>query len=1849
MTDPRLQWSKSIDHWRETFDTDALQPPVCDVLVIGSGYGGSFAARELASPESLVWVMERGREYALGEFPEDIGIFPANVNVQIKPGADLVGYSDALLELRRFDPVSVLVASGLGGGSLINAGVALRPDAALLDQAQWPHHYRKNPAGRTALWSAMAEVEQVLQVAPLSDARTLRKFQSLDALGQSMGLRAEPAPLTIASHDQVSPAGVAQKACTRCGNCFTGCNVGAKNTMATHVLPDAHRKGAEFFTGATALEVLPAQLPELRTTEGRAARWTVRMVCTHGQGDARTRREFVVHAHTVVLSAGAVGSTEILLHSPSVSSSPLLGTRFSTNGDVLAMGWGMRTLVNGMGIAGADTSVLQSPDDRVGPTITGILRASLVVPQGGRRTVLIEEGAVPSALTPLTVALGATLSLPHRYTGPEGPGYFSSDWNVDRLATPMGMERHALLMLGMGPDDADGVMSLQPTKNGRPKLDIRWTTPGTGPDSPYYQALHEWMNKAADPKQDGFQGGDYLPNPLWQALPEDFNDIAGGGGNKQGVTVHPLGGCPMGDDAANGVVDWRGTVFNRNGGLHAGLHVLDGAMLPSAVGVNPFLTIASLSLVAARSIRDALVAATPTAAVPVPAPAPSSAPRPQGRIPSPRKVGGEPVTLRFQEHLQGHWRGLAPEWLPDIDPALTLDERQRAWVVAVDVVLDVDQWVASPSTPLPGARLRIYRNPTPQDITVHPDACKGTPVLEGTGAVTLLALDAPQNGWDQAMRIVSALCTFSQRRGFKEIFQLASSGTPRADESKLGSILRHVKGFYRAARNLSFHRELIYSFTLHKPERPQFKVQAEGRKRLAYTPQAKNVWEALVEIDLTLTPHNGQNAATLSITADLIDMVRNHRLQVAQAINTPAGMIAMAAFATLWLRVIFQTHFWTFRGLSYDTLHPPKPAEHGLLKGACPPQRFALPVPRYTDDTDNTDDTQRAEVLNLELTRYAPAQPQSTARHLLMVHGLAHGGTVFTTHTADGNNMAAAFVGAGYTVWVLDHRLSNRLPYNGNDHCMDDVAALDIPAAVRHVYQAADNVPIAVFAHCVGGGAFAMATLKGWLMDPVKQASMVDKAIIHAVHPWVVPSASNQLSGSLAVLYKDLLPDGMSINPVPPSGKSEALDQVLDRLGASLPWPESEIDLHRKDQFDPLGGTATCNRMTLFYGREWVHGNLSPATHRELASLVGPASVDVFRQLFFIINRQRLTDRDGASVYLTADQIKTNWTFPILFAHGSANKVFDPRSAVRSWGRMRALQSRQAGRVVRLFMAEGYGHMDFLFGQNAHRDVYPHLCEFLHNPAAFQSSCGAEQDTQKIPSHLRDGDATAPRKPVVGPHIRLAESGDTSAPRRALVLWTEFPNDPTRTAAAPALQDANGQPLPGWSATRLQHIHLNLAQNHKTTLLHGPGAYWSGQLVEAQPGDFQKLGTLQLGWGDAGQLGHATLALTHLHWWQRWIGAPVQQPVSWLALSCRWPGTPFEGEAVDAVALQMQAHVTTSTLPVDALVMLGDQIYADATANMFKTRETDEVLAGLYRDAWGSPHAQALLASVPSYTVVDDHEYGDNWSGAVDASQDTVFVNGFEAALAYQWRWNEGTEGIAAKYRSTPAIQGPQVTGFWNAFTVGDVPFFGADTRSERQLRSPKNYRTRRMVSEQQMDALKAWLLEFKDQPKVLCSGSVMGFVERELWEAPGQCITGDSWDGYPATWRELVRFIVAEQIQHLVFLSGDYHFSGITELELHAQGSQPPVRALSVACTGWNATLPFANAVPQDFVTEQWVDYPHSDEAVRAHCLTHPMSTAHRQFSKLTLNKDSQQAWWLAVRVYDAEGKLQKKTSLPL
>jgi cholesterol oxidase len=374
----------------------------------------------------------------------------------------------------------------------------------------------------------------------------------------------------------------------------------------------------------------------------------------------------------------------------------------------------------------------------------------------------------------------------------------------------------------------------------------------------------------------------------------------------------------------------------------------------------------------------------------------------------------------------------------------------------------------------------------------------------------------------------------------------------------------------------------------------------------------------------------------------------------------------------------------------------------------------------------------------------------------------------------------------------------------------------------------------------------------------------------------------------------------------------------------------------------------------------------------------------------------------------------------------------------------------------------------------------------------------------------------------------------------------------------------------------------------------------------------------------------------------------------------------MERRAIDQLAHHMLAHVTDVEHPAQALVLLGDQIYADAAANVMDMQESDERLAQMYRDAWGGwPATRALLASVPVYFAVDDHEYTDNWHGAANPVADDSFLNGFEAALAYQWRWTHSrhhTPKVHARSapRSAGAVAHPPtplptagagVRGFWTPFTIDHLPAFAMDTRSERAFRAPvepdaplesgtKNTAWSQVpiVSEAQMQAVENWLLAHRLQPKVLCMGSVLGWVERELLTAPRRCALSDDWAAYPASWRRLVRFMVQHRIEHTIFLTGDYHFSGVAELSLESDLG-PSVRAVSVVCSGWNASLPFANASPHDFVLNQPAAMPFSDEHARLRCTAHSLGTAPRQFSKLTLSPALHGGSTLSVRVFDESG----------
>ncbi len=542
-----------------------------DVVVIGSGYGGGVAASHLSRAGKSVAVLERGREVLTGSFPTK---FPELKNdFQVQGKTFRTGPDTALFDIRLGDDMHVLVGRGLGGGSLVNAGVALRPDARVFLHEVWPGQIRQDGGldrgyARAGAW-----------LRPASDPRAaeMTKFGVLAEAGRKLNRELVATSVTVSFADTVNAAGIAQAACTRCGDCCAGCNVGAKNTVALTYLPDAARHGAEMFTEITVRHVAKA-------ADGS---WRIHAIPTIGRNE-----DIVIEAAIVVLAAGTLGSTEILLRSRErgLAVSDRLGQRFSANGDIIAFGYGAKSIVNSVGIGHPP----RVEGLEIGASVTGQLEFR--DPDHLDREIRLQEGAVPSAIAPsLPVMflpngrlLGALQSLVSGvYRGP-----FAS------LQTYFAVSH----------DSASGVFRLEGDR-----LSLSWKDASK---EPCYERLDEALRAVVESA-----GGDYVKNPL-----------AGTVMGHQPATAHPLGGCAMGREAADGVVNHKSEVFDTApgrgaGAVHDGLYVIDGSIIPRSLGVNPLLTITALSERAlAHMLADRRLTATgrPTPAQPVPAAMPAA-------------------------------------------------------------------------------------------------------------------------------------------------------------------------------------------------------------------------------------------------------------------------------------------------------------------------------------------------------------------------------------------------------------------------------------------------------------------------------------------------------------------------------------------------------------------------------------------------------------------------------------------------------------------------------------------------------------------------------------------------------------------------------------------------------------------------------------------------------------------------------------------------------------------------------------------------------------------------------------------------------------------------------------------------------------------------------------------------------------------------------------------------------------------------------------------------------------------------------------------------------------------------
>lgn len=521
---------------------DALQPHY-DVVVVGSGYGGGVAASRLARAGKRVAVLERGREVLTGEFPAR---FPDLKNeMQIRGRKMSSGPETALYDVRLGEDMHVLVGCGLGGGSLVNAGVSLRPDARVFADEVWPGQIRQDGL----LDEGYARAERWL--APASDPRAAEmvKYRSLDTAGQAFGHATIAPRVAVSFEERINAAGITQPACTRCGDCCGGCNVGAKNTVAQTYLPDARRHGAEMFTHIKVRHV----------AKDKNGRWRIAFATLSADG-RNVERDGEVTADIVVLAAGTLGSTEILLRSAAkgLALSDRLGKRFSANGDIIAFGWGAKTPINAIGIG----HPAKIEGREVGAAVTG--QIEIRDPDHLARELTVQEGVLPSAIAPALPLmfipngrlLGALQSLIKGvYNGPFA---------------------HLQTFFAVSHDSAAGTFHLDGDK-----LALRW--PGAK-DEPAYQRLDAKLTELVTQS-----GGKYVKNPL-----------AGTVMGHQPATAHPLGGCGMGSERTDGVVNHKGQVFDASAGrgstdVHDGLYVIDGAIIPRSLGCNPLFTITALA------------------------------------------------------------------------------------------------------------------------------------------------------------------------------------------------------------------------------------------------------------------------------------------------------------------------------------------------------------------------------------------------------------------------------------------------------------------------------------------------------------------------------------------------------------------------------------------------------------------------------------------------------------------------------------------------------------------------------------------------------------------------------------------------------------------------------------------------------------------------------------------------------------------------------------------------------------------------------------------------------------------------------------------------------------------------------------------------------------------------------------------------------------------------------------------------------------------------------------------------------------------------------------------------------
>ncbi len=491
-----------------------------EVVIVGSGFGGAVAACRLAAAGREVLVLERGRRWEPEDYPRKLGD-PWRYDHR-RPHR-----RNGWFDLRFLDNDMVVVTgAGVGGGSLVYANVCVDAPPEVFDTG-WPAQ-----VGADELEPYFERVAEMLRPNRIPAAQEPERVRLMREAAVAMGAAPRFTTLDLAvtfradadlataqrPRYRLNEHGKLQGTCTHCGQCDVGCKTQAKNTLDLNYLAVAQRSGATI-----------RPLTVVRSLRRGRHGWQLQV---DDISSGRPVRD-VVEAERVILAAGSIGSTEILLHSrrelPNLPRS--LGKGWSSNGDFVTPATYARRAIG----------------PTKGPTITSAI--DFLDGADGARC-FIEDGGLPNIYRLVADA-------------PRGP--------VGRWLSRRAELDSVMPWFGQAIDAADGDFYVGRSM-WRPwsrRLRLNWNPQRSTEAIDGMAALHRAMSQET--------GGRPLPRLAWSWF-------------RWLVTPHPLGGCNMGASPGVGVVDHAGRVFG-----HDGLYVMDGAVVPRAIGRNPSKTIAAVA------------------------------------------------------------------------------------------------------------------------------------------------------------------------------------------------------------------------------------------------------------------------------------------------------------------------------------------------------------------------------------------------------------------------------------------------------------------------------------------------------------------------------------------------------------------------------------------------------------------------------------------------------------------------------------------------------------------------------------------------------------------------------------------------------------------------------------------------------------------------------------------------------------------------------------------------------------------------------------------------------------------------------------------------------------------------------------------------------------------------------------------------------------------------------------------------------------------------------------------------------------------------------------------------------